>query len=107
MSHEDFAQAATVDVAEIPAIDIRGLLSGEGACDVAEQMHKSATQIGFVYLKGHKGHGIAPELIAQAFAVGRDFFEQPTEAKATIVVNTQHAAGCRGEHPDARRYWHD
>ncbi len=85
MSEQDFASAAAVDATEIPVIDIAPLLSGGDVAAVAAQMHKAATEIGFFYLKGH---GIAPELIEQAFAVGRGFFEQPQAAKETIAVNT-------------------
>lgn len=85
MTEKDFAGARTVDVGTIPVIDIAPLLNGGDAADVAAQMHRAATEIGFFYLKGH---GIAPELVEQAFAVARDFFELPVEAKETIAVNT-------------------
>ena len=45
--------------------------------------------MGFFYISGH---GIAPELMEQAFAVSRDFFALPLSAKSTVSVD-QHQRG--------------
>jgi len=51
----------------------------------AAEIHDAATQVGFFYLAGH---GIAPNLMAQAFKVSRDFFDQPEALKGTAAVDT-------------------
>ena len=81
----DFAQAGRMDEAAIPVIDIAPALDGSNVGLVASQIHCAATQSGFFYIKGH---GIAPGLMEQAFAVAQDFFEQPVELKQTVAVDT-------------------
>ena len=81
----DFAGAKQTDVSEIPVIDISTLISGRGVDNVAAAIHEAATDVGFFYLSGH---GIAPELMAQAFTVSRDFFDQPETVKTSVAVDT-------------------
>lgn len=70
----------------IPVIDVSGAISGEDIEGVAAAIYRAATDHGFFYISGH---GIAPELLSQAFAVSKAFFELPASDKATIAVNTQ------------------
>lgn len=81
----DFATAKQIDQSSIPVIDISPLLSDGGLDDVADQIHKAATEVGFFYIKGH---GIDQSLIDQAFNISKDFFALPTPAKQSIAVNT-------------------
>ena len=81
----DYAAAKQTDVAEIPVIDISGLMQTGETAQAAAAIHEAATRVGFFYLSGH---GIAPELMAQAFAVTRDFFDQPEAVKASAAVDT-------------------
>jgi isopenicillin N synthase-like dioxygenase len=76
----DFAGAEKVDWTEIPIIDLSALSLDEQASKIIN----AATTVGFFYVKNH---GIAQELIDQAFAASRGFFELPEEGKATISVN--------------------
>ena len=80
----DYAAAERTDAAEIPVIDISKLMAGDTR-DAAAAIHEAATRVGFFYLSGH---GIAPALMEQAFAVARDFFAQPEAVKASVTVDT-------------------
>jgi len=81
----DFAEAKRTDVSEIPIIDISPLVTGGPSDAVAAAIHEAATNVGFFYLSGH---GIAPELMAHAFNVSRDFFDQSDEVKSSAAVDT-------------------
>lgn len=81
----DFAGAKRTNVSEIPVIDISPLMLGGALDEVAFAIHAAATDVGFFYISGH---GIAPELMAKAFAVSRDFFDQPEAVKLSAAVDT-------------------
>ena len=66
-------------------IDISSVLDGSDIRRVAGQIHEAATDIGFFYISNH---GISDDLIDQAFAVAKDFFALPVEAKETVAVDT-------------------
>ncbi|PTX56605.1 isopenicillin N synthase-like dioxygenase [Litoreibacter ponti] len=85
MAETEFAQARQLDTGAIPVIDIAGALDGSDLPGVAAQIRAAATDVGFFYIKGH---GIAPELMAQAFAVARDFFALPEAMKTRVAVGT-------------------
>lgn len=80
----DYAAAQKTDTAEIPVIDISKLMAGD-AGEAASAIHEAAARVGFFYLSGH---GIAPALMEQAFAVAQDFFAQPEAIKAGAAVDT-------------------
>ena len=65
--------AKAVDDGVVPVID----LTSE---NVAQQLYKAATEVGFFSITGH---GIPQSLIDQAFAESQNFFEQPLEDKRT------------------------
>jgi len=81
----DYAAAKQTDAAEIPVIDISALMETGDTAQAAFAIHEAATRVGFFYLSGH---GITPKLMEQAFAVTRDFFDQPEETKASAAVDT-------------------
>lgn len=80
-----FADAKQIDTSAIPVIDIAPALDGSDLDGVAAQIHRAATRSGFFYISGH---GIAPELMDAAFAVAREFFDQPPAIKEAVAVNT-------------------
>ncbi len=81
----DYAAAKNTDAAEIPVIDISELMKTGDTAQAAAAIHEAATRVGFFYLSGH---GIAPGLMENAFAVARDFFDQPEDIKAGAAVDT-------------------
>ena len=52
---------------------------------VAAGIHAAATRIGFFYVSGH---GISRDIIDEAFAASRLFFEMPEEIKRTVAIGT-------------------
>ncbi len=80
-----FASAKDTDASTIPVIDVSGAISGNDIEGVANAIYKAATTHGFFYICEH---GINQQLLEQAFAVSKAFFEQPEANKETIAVNT-------------------
>jgi len=74
----------------LPVID----MTGADLPRVAAEIREACTGPGFFYLRGH---GVAPEVIAQAASAARRFFHQPPEVKrltrANLVHRGWHAAG--------------
>jgi isopenicillin N synthase-like dioxygenase len=85
MTQIDFASAKTISSDDIPVIDISRAVDGSDIEAVANEIYAAATGTGFFYISNH---GIDPALMAQAFRVSSDFFEQPVSSKETIAVNT-------------------
>lgn len=85
MALSDFAAAKPTDAAMIPVIDVSGAIDGSDINGVAAEIHKAATDHGFFYICGH---GIEQSLLDQAFAVSRDFFALPEDAKSSVAVST-------------------
>src|SRR5215471_20816157 len=67
-------------MAQVPRIDISPFLSEDaGARDaVAGAVAKACEEIGFFKISHH---GVAPDLVAQAFATASEFFDLPQEVK--------------------------
>lgn len=66
--------AAVVDDGVVPTIDLRN----PNQAQVAQQLWKAATEVGFFTVIGH---GIPQSVIDDAFAVSADFFGQSVDAK--------------------------
>ena len=86
MSPADFASAKETTRSEIPVIDVSGAVDGTDIKGVAAEIYAAATDHGFFYISNH---GIAQDLMNQAFAVSQSFFEQPVALKETVAVNAQ------------------
>jgi len=84
-----YARARTIDVEQIPVIDIAGLASDQDAerRDVAAQMREAAERIGFFYVRNH---GVPQDLVDRVFAASRAFFALPAEIKARATINEIH-----------------
>lgn len=78
--------ARAIDRDAIPVIDISALAQG-GEAAVAAQMLAAAEASGFFYVSQH---GVPAPLIAQTFALGRQFFSAPAAAKNAVAVNPWH-----------------
>ena len=81
----DFAAAKSSDLQSIPVIDVAKAMTGEDIQGVATAIHAAAIDHGFFYISGH---GIDPKLMAQAFAVSKDFFDLSERDKNQIAVDT-------------------
>lgn len=85
MPQPDYATAKATDAAMIPVIDVAGAVDGTDIQGVAQAIYAAATNHGFFYISGH---GISPQLAASAFAVSKDFFALPPDAKQSVAVDT-------------------
>ena len=64
----------------IPIVDMAPFAAGSAARKraVAEQMDSACRGIGFLIISGH---GVSPDLLDEAFAVSREFFDRPLAEK--------------------------
>jgi isopenicillin N synthase-like dioxygenase len=62
----------------IPVIDIAAFRNGTDKAGVAAAVARACEEVGFFCISGH---GVDPALTDRAFAVSRDFFDQPTDVK--------------------------
>jgi len=76
---------------EIPIIDIGPLIAGAvGAVDeVAEQIHRACTEIGFFFVVNH---GMDASVVARTFDASQRFFSLPLEEKIKVRMN-RHQCG--------------
>ena len=84
MSDPVFASAKATSFDQIPVIDISGIERKDEFANIANQLVHTAKTVGFFYIKGH---GISEQLINQAFAASKRFFDLPVNDKSTIAVN--------------------
>jgi isopenicillin N synthase-like dioxygenase len=76
--------------AEIPVIDIGDLVrdgSDQAVAKVASQIYEACTGSGFFYLANH---GVAPDIVAEAFEANRRFHALPLEEKLKLKRNKWH-----------------
>ena len=80
----------------LPVIDIAGLSSDrpDDRHAVARAIRAACIDSGFFYAAGH---GVAPALVAEAFAQSRRFFDQPLSAKLDVAI--ARSAVSRGYEP--------
>jgi len=82
--------AQRVDMAEIPVIDVSGVLPGASPAAqqrVADQVAEACARIGFFYAVGH---GVPAATIDGVFAASKLFFDQPHEQRMRIKLDRRH-----------------
>lgn len=84
-----YAKATEIAVEDIPVIDVAGLASDDPAAiaRVGAAMREAAERIGFFYVRNH---GVAPDLVARAFAASRRFFALPEAEKRKVEIDARH-----------------
>jgi isopenicillin N synthase-like dioxygenase len=73
----------------IPVIDVSPLWGGAsaGVAEVAKQIHRTSTEVGFFYVSGHN---VSRDLMRAVYFAAKYFFNLPTETKRAITVNRAH-----------------
>ena len=82
---------------EIPVVDLGALISDQAddaVCSIARDVRAACLGTGFFYIANH---GVAGELIAEAFAADRAFHARPLAEKLALKLNLWH----RGYQPFA------
>ncbi len=76
----------------IPIIDMSPFLEGsdEGRHQVAQEIHKAAHEVGFIYLKNF---GISDDLLEAAFKVAHSLFTSDEKLKVPFNVDFNHGYG--------------
>ncbi|MBD1909907.1 MULTISPECIES: isopenicillin N synthase family oxygenase [unclassified Leptolyngbya] len=72
---------STIEVSQIPIIDIASLVSGQESGEVAEQIRQACCDTGFFYIVGH---GIDTQLQQRLEDLSHQFFAQDLDAKMQI-----------------------
>ena len=83
----------------LDVIDLSGLQDKElrSVERIAKEIGRACRDIGFFYVRNH---GIPPELMAGAFAVSKEFFARPSQARANFRLPNP---GITGVMPASRR----
>jgi len=84
-----YARAKSIDVDEIPVIDISALSqeTPEGLAAVGAEIRRASEEIGFFYVRNH---GVDEALIQAADRAARAFFTHPMEKKLSVKANARH-----------------
>ena len=82
-----YAQAKHLDVDIIPVVDISPLVDGSDPKSVAQLLHSTSQNLGFIYIKGH---GIPEKVIKAARAGALDFFRSSDADKTTVKISARH-----------------
>ena len=81
-----YAAARTVDFSDVPVIDLSDIDQPDGHRRIAAELVDTASRIGFFYVSGH---GVSPELRAEAMAASRAFFALDEAVKSQIAIDSQ------------------
>lgn len=84
-----YASAKAIGADSIPVIDTGPLAGGDGSeiSAVGQALLRAARSVGFFYVRNH---GVAQPLVERAFALSRQFFALPAEAKQRVRINAIH-----------------
>lgn len=85
----DYASALTIAQADIPVVDPSDMHAPSGRREIAMELVRAASDLGFFYVAGH---GVPDELCETAMSASRRFFEMPEPVKAAISID-QHQRG--------------
>ena len=87
-----YAAAESVDLASIPVVDFGPFLHGsaEERRTVAAQIGDACERVGFFYLTNH---GVPQDLIDEAFATAKTFYEQPSAERMRSAATLDHWRG--------------
>jgi isopenicillin N synthase-like dioxygenase len=81
---DDALHARRESFARIPVIDLAGLRDGSGAGAVARDIRAALGSAGFMYVRNH---GVPSEVLDQAFAATRAFFDLPEADKMALHIS--------------------
>ena len=76
-----------IDACDVPLVDIAPLRDGTDAARVGAELHRAASEVGFLYIRNH---GVDAAVVERARRAALAFFRLPEEAKREAGTNQYH-----------------
>ena len=77
----------SIDKERVPVIDIKKINSVSNKIDIAKELYKASTDLGFIYIKNHD---ISENLINDLRKDGLNFFRSSTDDKSKVLITKKH-----------------
>ena len=77
----------SIDKERVPVIDIKKINSASNKIDIAKELYKASTDLGFIYIKNHD---ISENLINDLRKDGLNFFRSSTDDKSKVLITKKH-----------------
>jgi isopenicillin N synthase-like dioxygenase len=77
----------SIDKERVPVIDIKKINSTSNKIDIAKELYKASTDLGFIYIKNHD---ISENLINDLRTDGLNFFRSSTDDKSKVLITKKH-----------------
>ena len=77
----------SIDKERVPVIDIKKINSAFNKIDIAKELYKASTDLGFIYIKNHD---ISENLINDLRKDGLNFFRSSTDDKSKVLITKKH-----------------
>ena len=77
----------SIDKERVPVIDIKKINSVSNKIDIAKELYKASTDLGFIYIKNHD---ISENLINDLRTDGLNFFRSSTDDKSKVLITKKH-----------------
>ena len=77
----------SIDKERVPVIDIKKINSESNKIEIAKELYKASTDLGFIYIKNHD---ISENLINDLRKDGLNFFRSSTDYKSKVLITKKH-----------------
>ena len=76
-----------IDKERVPVIDIKKINTASDKIEIAKELYKASTDLGFIYIKNHD---ISENLINDLRKDGLNFFRSSTDDKSKVLITKKH-----------------
>ncbi len=76
-----------IDKERVPVIDIKKINTAPNKIEIAKELYKASTDLGFIYIKNHD---ISENLINDLRTDGLNFFRSSTDDKSKVLITKKH-----------------
>ena len=77
----------SIDKERVPVIDIKKINTAPNKIEIAKELYKASTDLGFIYIKNHD---ISENLINDLRKDGLNFFRSSTDYKSKVLITKKH-----------------
>ena len=77
----------SIDKERVPVIDIKKINTAPNKIEIAKELYKASTDLGFIYIKNHD---ISENLINDLRKDGLNFFRSSTDDKSKVLITKKH-----------------